>query len=303
MSALVYIIVLNYCSAEDTLECVEAIRKIGYPHVRLLVIDNGSPDGSGRRLEKNIPPHEFIGLSENIGYAGGNNVGLHRALQEGAEYVFIVNPDVRLLPDSIQAYVDVMESDASIGALNPLQVMPDKETIDKKFLECVLRGVTDRNSVKSLGPSEVWEVRSLFGASLMLSRSALERVGGFDPLYFAYGEEQDLCRRIRYHGLRLVVTSKSPVVHLRTREKAGMDDFRLFLRLKGAYLYGLKNPHTRLRKLLKVAWGEMVQDMREAGGEFNFRRIHYAKVVWWILLHLTHIEKHRRIEKAGRAYI
>jgi GT2 family glycosyltransferase len=261
----------------------------------LLVIDNGSPDGGGGILSTKVPKTEFFQLKKNLGYAGGNNEGIRKALQEAADYVFIVNPDVRLKPDSIQSYVDVMEADKTIGALNPLQLSEDGKTIDDKFKTYVLREHWKQGCVVPRVNDKHLEVNTLFGAALMLPRCILEKVGGFDPLYFAYGEEQDLCRRIKYNGFRLIVTGKSPVIHLRSHEQDGFQDSRLFLRRKGSYLYYLKNPNAKLKILLRGAMHEMIKDIQTN----NHRKLLFLKVALWIIMNFQRIRNHRKLEKLG----
>jgi GT2 family glycosyltransferase len=300
---LVYILILNYCSFEDTVACIESVRKINYCNFRILVIDNGSPDGSGALLKKSISENELMLLPKNIGYAGGNNEGISKALQEAADYVFIVNPDVRLSPDSIQMYVDMMEKDKKIGALNPLQLDDDGQTIDKRFFGCVLDESAGSRLITLNNGEKIWDVKTLFGAALMLSRQTLERTGGFDPLYFSYGEEQDLCRRILYHGMRLVVTEREPVVHLRTHERDGIDDIRMFLRLKGKYLLRLKNPYGGFIRLFRVLIRELIKDLREKGSGFVYKKTHIIKAFTWVMWHLNDIRRHRTLERRGRTYI
>lgn len=306
---LVYILVLNYCSTEDTLECVRNIRKIDYPNLRLLVIDNASHDGGREILRKNIPPFEFLQLSQNIGYAGGNNEGMRIALKNGAEYVFIVNPDIRLAPESVKSYVDILCSDSSIGALNPIEVTKDGHTIDEQFRLGIFEG--NKLPVPNLpcDGQQQWEVQTLYGAALMLPAATIRKVGGFDPLYFAYGEEEDLCRRILYHGLRLIVTTKAPAIHLRTKDVDGMSDFVLFLRLKGSYLYELKNPTRNIKRSVRLIANYFKLDMlgrRLQEYPFNrypMRKKHVIKVAAWILWHLQQIRIHRRMDKVGECYL
>lgn len=300
----VYILVLNYCSLVDTIACVESIRGITYPNCHLLVIDNMSPDGSGKELKKHFPPAEFLELPVNQGYAGGNNVGIRMAMEAGADYVFVVNPDVRLPADSIKHYVNVMQADSSISALNPVQLSADQITIDEFFR----REMFDHNGYKTpiipLDPDHQWDVKSIFGAALLLSRNTIERVGGFDPLYFAYWEEIDLCRRIKHHGGRLVVTGAAPVVHLRSYKSRGHDPFRAYLRLKGSYLYRLKDVSRSYSALLRNTLVELARNIvSPEANKFGWGRREYFKTFIWISMNFIRIRQHRRMDVAGAAYL
>ena len=237
---LVYVIILNYCSYEDSVACIESARRISYSNVRILVLDNASSDGSGDALKNILVSEEYIQLDKNLGYAGGNNYGISYALKKGAEYIFIVNPDVRLSQSSISDYLSVFEGDDAVGAVGPVQLGRGSDKIDKKFE----MGVFNRHGLDlpplPLERGQLWEVDVLYGAALFVPSSTFRRVGGFDPLFFAYGEEEDFCSRVKRHGLKLLVTSNSPVVHLRTKEADRVSDTVLFLRLKGIMLFNLK---------------------------------------------------------------
>ena len=310
MEPCVYIIVLNYCSALDTIECVQTIRDIEYANLRLLVIDNSSPDGSGAELRQVISnDQEFLQMERNTGYAGANNEGIQRALAAGADYIMIVNPDIRLSKHSVKSYVDVLSENKDAGALNPVQLDPEGKAVDPVFLKGIIE--THRIKVSELfeGTNQEWGVGTLYGACLILRASTIEKVGGFDPLYFAYGEETDLCRRITFHGYKLLVTGRAPVRHLRTKAQEGFDSFRLFLCLKATYLYLLKNPKGSFRQgLMKTLRNLGLDILRRRNAQFPryMKEIgpwHVVRVAVWIFVHVGQIWRHREIEKEGRAYV
>lgn len=309
LEPLVYVLVLNYCSTDDTLAGVDAVRNVAYTNCRLLVIDNNSPDGGGRQLASQLPPSEFLQLPINTGYAGGNNEGIRIALADGADYILILNPDVRLPRESITHYVKTMKADPAIGALNPIQLSPNGKSVDEKFERSVLSPYNvEHRQIDETG-STIITVKTLLGATLMLPRHAIEKVGGFDPLFFAYGEEEDLCRRIRNHKFKLVVTESAPVIHLRTKEATRVSDFVLFLRLKGSYLYKLKNPAIDFRYAAKQVARDFIMDLffrRKKVYPFNayeMRLKHVLKTGLWILLRLPIIRRHRKLDKVDGAYI
>jgi GT2 family glycosyltransferase len=306
---LVYALILNYHSLDDTLQCVDSLREVNYPALRIIVLDNDSPENEGSILKQKLAKDEFIQLPKNIGYAGGNNVGMRLAMDRGADYIFIINPDIRLAPDSVGCYVEVLETDSTIGALNPIQVCSDGHTMEDKFRRGIFENhnfaLPDLNTYSS----EQWEVNTLYGATLMLPATSIKKIGGFDPLYFAYGEEEDFCRRIKYFGLRLVVTAKAPVIHLRTKESVSVDDFRLFLRLKGSYLFKLKDPTRSFQESLKIVardiWDDLLEH-RKNEYPFNLYSInwrHIIKSAAWLVWHIKEACNHRRMEQLGRSHV
>lgn len=302
---LVYFIVLNYCSFEDTVACVKSIKDVNYQNYKLLVLDNDSPDGSGKLLSQNIDREEFIQLANNIGYAGGNNYAIEIALSKNAEYVFIVNPDIRIPSNSLRAYVFEMEKNPDIGALNPVQMSPEIGTLDSRFRNSVLRELSDDEIESNLGRGILHEVPMLLGAGLLLSRKSILKVGGFDPLYFAYGEEVDLCRRMKNFGFKLCVIYKYPVVHLRSYADKSLDEFREYLRLKGRYLYILKDLSRDIKSVFKGIIYEMRADYiakKNKKKELPKNKV-YLKVIIWILYNFFAIIKSRKKEKKGFAHL
>lgn len=307
---LVYILILNYQSLGDTLACVESVKASMYANTRFLIIDNASPDGGGALLAERFSHDEFAQLPTNTGYAGGNNIGIRLAIDAGADYIFILNPDVRLGASTITECVKAAETDSSIGAINPIQICDAAGSIDRKFRNAVLApaGLEDQIFQEGAFP-EVLDVGELLGAALFLPVRVIEHVGGFDPLYFAYGEETDLCKRLRYHGFRLVVTGAAPVEHLRTKESTGVSDRILFLRLKGIYLGKLKDPWRSFRRSLRLIVVQFIQEISgQRRNEYPFNqypvtRMHSIRAFLWVMINLMRIRRHRRIELLGRAHV
>ncbi len=297
------LLVLNYCSLEDTLACVEVIRKINYDNFELLVIDNASPDGSGAMLANSIPQHEFLQLPRNTGYAGGNNTAMFKAIAGGADYILILNPDIRLSPDTLSTYVEIMQAHPNAAGLNSVQLQADQNTFDRSFSLGVLKPCGHHGTTLSESPMpDVFESDTIFGAALMLSVPALKQVGGFDPLYFAYGEETDLCRRFRMHGFKLLVTTRSPVTHLRTVYEKPLSRFVLFLKLKGYYLSIFKNPENSTRAACKRIFRDIKNALKGNKNFFPYDTYPYdnkiiIKTLAWLVVFLPVAWLHKRKEQ------
>ena len=304
----VFVVILNYNSLQDTLLCIESVRKSDYKTFQLLVIDNASLDNSGETLSHFLVPDEFVKLPSNRGYAGGNNIGIEIALERGADYVFIINPDIRIPTNALSEYVSVMEEGSDIGVLSPLQLESWNGPFDKKFEESVIRQHGIFVS-KSQAARSIFEVSHVLGAALFIRTQALRVVGGFDPLFFAYGEEEDFCRRALSKGIRIVVTTRAPVVHLRTNEKNFVSDHVLFLRTKGQYLLSLKNHQYPFMVLMIGVLTKAFMDflvMSKKRYPFKYypvTRRHVLHAIAWLLVHAPIIFLHRRMDLLYAPYL
>lgn len=305
---LVFIIVLNYNSLADTQQCIDCIRQSNYSNYRLLVIDNASCDGSGDELSQLLPPHEFIRLVVNTGYTGGNNIGISLALNAGADYVLILNPDVRIPANGITEYIRIMEDDSDIGVLSPLQLTSPNGPIDAKFEESILRR-HGLNCSSFDDTKRVLGVSRVLGAIMMVRVDTFRAAGGFDPLFFAYGEEEDFCRRVLVKGFKISITATAPAVHLRTNEKNVVADHVLFLRTKGHYLLSLKNPHHSFPILaigvLARAFTDLIVMSKE---RYPFRyypieRWHVLRAICWLLIHMPVVLLHRQKDSLQAPYL
>jgi len=103
----VVIIVLNWNGWRDTIECLESLQRLTYPNYQVIVVDNGSTDDSVGRIRRAYPNVVLIETDENLGYAGGNNVGINYALKHGTEYVLILNNEVKIEPNVLTVMIEV----------------------------------------------------------------------------------------------------------------------------------------------------------------------------------------------------
>lgn len=209
---LVYVLVLNYQSWPDTLRCLGALECLSYPNFRVLVLDNASPNDSVPRIQTAFPNIELIRLERNLGFAGGNNVGIRRALADGADYVWLLNPDTLADPQSLSAMVQLAQSDPQIGAVGSVlyQMNQPQQVQVWGGGEVVLHW----GLIRLLSsPEQISRLSYLSGASVLLERTALERVGLLDEGFFMYGEDADLGLRLKKAGFKLAVASDSRVLH------------------------------------------------------------------------------------------
>jgi len=117
---LVYVIILNWNSWKDTIECVESSLKLTYPEYQILIVDNGSTDGSEYILRKRFPDIKLIQTGNNLGFAGENNAGIDHALSHGADFVWLPNNDTMVEPDSLSELMKVVENDERTGIVGSL---------------------------------------------------------------------------------------------------------------------------------------------------------------------------------------
>ena len=118
-SVSVCVVVLTWNGKADTLECLRSLARVAEPEIKVILVDNGSSDGTAEAAGQEFPRIELIETGENLGYTGGNNVGIRRALDLGAEYVLILNNDTVVAPESVRDLLAVASRSERIGFVSP----------------------------------------------------------------------------------------------------------------------------------------------------------------------------------------
>ena len=204
-------VILNWNRADDTLACLQSVKCCRYSNLSLLVIDNGSSDGSAERLRREAAGHEVLFLPDNLGFAGGCNRGMRRAMAGGAQYVWLLNNDARPAPDCLAALVAAAEADARVGAVGSVFFGESAGAAPEAWGGGRISFVLGR--ARHLRGPAPGRPDYLVGASLLLRVRALEQVGLFDERFFLYWEDADLCRRLVRRQWCLVVAEQARVAH------------------------------------------------------------------------------------------
>jgi GT2 family glycosyltransferase len=214
----VAIIILNWQNWHDTLACVGSLRELRYDNFNIVVVDNGSTNDSAERIRKLAPDCNLVISERNLGFGGGNNIAIRQALAAGADFIWLLNNDTRPEPQALAKLVECAESDPSIGAVGSVLYYMDNPGVVQAWGGGSINYALGRSHTATQ-VSQSASLEYLTAASLLLRSSAIDQVGGFDPNFFMYWEDADLCLRLRDGGWKLVVAEDSRVLH---RESASL---------------------------------------------------------------------------------
>ena len=213
------ILVLNWNQPQATRACLESLRRADLCGGEIIVIDNGSRDDALAALRAAEPTLRILALSENRGYAGGNNAGLRLALAEGAERVLVLNNDTLVAPDFLTLLMAALDSWPEAAAVCAAVHRADRpELLDVAYADvdfahrCAvrLRGV---NALPSEGFATRQAVPAVIGCCILFRAEALRAVGLFDEEFFAYHEDIDWSLRARHAGWTLLFEPFARVLH------------------------------------------------------------------------------------------
>lgn len=204
MKILAIIVTFNGMRWVDT--CLGSLRSSSLA-LDAFVLDNGSTDGTPDYIRTHFPEVHLVESAENLGFARGNNAGLRYALEQGYDFVYLLNQDAWILPDTLGKLVRAAEETPRAGVVSPVQKAADGR-LDVQFSKRVPRG------------EGVVEVPFVMAAHWLITRQCLETVGLFAPIFPFYGEDDNFCGRARYHGFKVLVCMDAEAVH----DRAGREE-------------------------------------------------------------------------------
>ncbi|WP_158413908.1 glycosyltransferase family 2 protein [Halorubrum sp. CGM5_25_10-8B] len=206
----VAIIVLNWNNYSDTAECLRSLKDIEYPNYCVYVVDNGSTDGSGERLEEEFPWCEFIFNHGNLGFAAGNNPAIDTAIEGEASYVLLLNNDIQAEDGLLKPLVETAEKyeDTVIVGGVLLNEEGDVYSAGGDFNQ-----ITTRLKIDEEVDSSEFRTNFVSGAMLLADSNFLKSVGGLSEYYFFGMEDQELAWKAKKEGKELRINSRSRAVH------------------------------------------------------------------------------------------
>lgn len=214
------VVILNWNGAADTLCCLDSLRALTYPHFGVVVVDNGSTDESLPQLRSYAAsyPLMLVETARNLGYAGGNNVGIRNALKLGADFVLVLNNDTTVAPDLLEQLLAAAKRNPDAGVFSarilyfaePERVWFDGARWNETFLRMEWPGQGELDTSLAVRDHET---DYACGAALFFRTEVVRRIGLLDEAFFLVWEEVDWCYRARKTGFRIVVVPPAKVWH------------------------------------------------------------------------------------------
>ena len=224
----VFVIILNWNGRDDTLECIASVKKIDYSNFEIVLVDNGSADDSVEAITKQYPDVTLLQTGENLGYAGGNNVGINWALEKDADYILLLNNDTIVATDLLSAFVNaaiLLPSGSVLGAKIYFYDKPDTLWFAGG------RWRNESNSFEHIGWGQLdgiefnhkLEVDYITGCALFADAETFQEIGLLDDAFFLTYEETDWCYRARAKGYKCIVIPEAKLWHKISSSFGGAD--------------------------------------------------------------------------------
>lgn len=212
----VFVVIVTYNGHQWYDRCFQSLRHSLIP-VQTIVVDNASTDGSVDYINDKYKEVYTIPLPRNIGFGQANNRGIRYALNQGCDYVFLLNQDAWVEENTISRLVGFHQNNKEYGILSPIHLTPDWNCIEKGLLTYLDDfKTTDRTLFEDLyfnRIKDIYESSYINAAAWLLPRKTLTTVGGFDPIFFQYGEDDNYIRRVIYHGFKIGICPMARMVH------------------------------------------------------------------------------------------
>ena len=242
------VIILNWNGAEDTIACVKSVQAWAKPADAIWVVDNNSSPEEQARLQQSLCNVTFIFSPTNLGFAGGNNLGLQAALAARHESVLLLNNDATVAETAVSQLLSLLQSQPHLGMVGP-ELWDGDKLLSAGGGDIGLTLATHHQQPIAAG--EVQEVAYVPGTCILIRTAVLQQIGLLDEAYFFGGEVADLCARAQAQGYRAAVLGGTRAQHHIERSAGQRHQLHIYYVLRNRFLYVQKfHPARRLRLFL-----------------------------------------------------
>jgi len=214
----IHVIIVTYNAMKWAEKCFTSLKQSSVP-LQCIVVDNGSSDGTQEYIKTHFPETHFIQSEQNLGFGKANNTGIETAYQKGADFFYLMNQDAWLYEDSIEKLLDVYHAHPhheEIGIISPVHLDGTEKKLDI-FLDKYIAHNWEKTRLisdlyfQALKP--YYEISFVNAAHWLIPRKTIETVGGFNPYFFHYGEDNEYVNRLHFHKKKIILVPGSKVVH------------------------------------------------------------------------------------------
>ncbi len=233
MSKKTAVVLINWNSFEYTSQCIESLMNCDQTQFDIIVVDNGSEDGSGKKLKDNFPQINLVQSDSNIGFAGGNNLGMAQAIDSKYTYIMMLNNDTFVEPNLIDVLANYMDHNPEVGIIQPKIFFNHDRTLlwnGGSYFNPIISLAHTKGYFKkdSKEYNSIKEVDWVTGCAFFTRSDILKKSGGFNEKFFIYFEDVDLSFRIKKLGYKLIYHPGGIVYHIegmsnksKTKDKEG----------------------------------------------------------------------------------
>lgn len=211
----IFVIIVSHNGMKWIEECLASVFNSTI-HVEVVVIDNNSSDETVNFIENNFPKVILFKQNENLGFGKANNIGLSYAIKQNADFVFLLNQDAFVNNNSIEELISASNNNLDYGVLSPIQLEYSGKRLEKYFHKFMFEDKTRSfysDFIVSNPIKEIYDIKFIQAAAWLIPSNTLIKIGGFDPVFFHYGEDDNYCHRVLFHKLKIGIVSKSFIRH------------------------------------------------------------------------------------------
>tara|TARA_R110000744_G_scaffold116386_1_gene217673 strand:- start:20961 stop:21869 length:909 start_codon:yes stop_codon:yes gene_type:complete len=284
---LVSIISINYNDAAVTMDMLESLQQLSYTNYEVLIIDNASPTDNPDIIKETYPNIILIKSDKNLGFAGGNNLGVHEAK---GEYLLFINNDTIVPSGFIEPLVETLKNDASIGMVSPkIKFHWDSTLIQYAGYTPMSHWTIRNNSIgyhqKDDGRfDQEGETESIHGAAMMIPKSVVDKVGTMTEIYFLYYEEHDWAEKIKRAGFKIYYQPKSYILHKESLSTGKFSPLKTYYIARNRIVFARRNfkPKQLFVSLLFQGFISIPKNILSflIKGQFEHLRAFWSAVIW-----------------------
>lgn len=257
----VFAIIVTYNGMEWIEECIQSLLDSTLK-TSIIVVDNNSCDNTVSFIKEKYNEDVFlIESKENLGFGKGNNLGLSYALQNGADYFFLLNQDAFIEKNTLEKLVEVANNNPEFGIISPIHLNGNSSALDEMFLYYIKSAYCKNfisDFVLNKPKQSIYNLPMINAAAWLLPKKTLETVGGFDPMFFLYGEDDNYCQRVRFHNLKIGITPLTRIRH--DSNNNNTKEFKI----------GSKGYYDKFLNRIKIEYGNINSDKYKEIGKLIF---------------------------------